>query len=139
MKGEKRTMTRKDLAERRLGDQRTVLAAMPLGQAVPAAYVAKKTGFSSNQVGALLRNALRDGKVERAGTRSMKIGKHWQMTLVWLRSERLASLHPLKPVTGLDADDLAWMAYWSERYRERLRRQLRNQQREAQCRSICKS
>ncbi len=133
-------MPRKGLAERRLGDQRLVLAAMPLGQAVPAAYIAKKTGFSSNQVGALLRNAFREGRVERVGTRCLKIGKHWQMTPVWLRRERLASLHPTKPpVTGLDADDLAWMAYWSERYRERLRRQIRNQQREAQCRSICKS
>jgi len=88
-------MPRKGLAERRLGDQRLVLAAMPLGQAVPAAYIARKTGFSSNQVGALLRNALRDGKVERAGTRCLKIGKTWQMTPVWIRSERLASLHPL--------------------------------------------
>ena len=127
-------MPRKGLAERRLGDQRLVLAAMPLGQAVPAAYIAKKTGFNSNQVGALLRNALKDGKVERAGTRCLKIGAHWQMTPVWIRSERLESL---KPITGLDADDLAWMAYWSERRRERLRRQIRNQQREAQCRSTC--
>jgi len=131
-------MPRKDLAARRLGDQRTVLAAMPLNREVPAAYIARKTGFSSNQVGALLRNALRDGKVERAGTRCLKIGKTWQMTPVWIRSERLESLHPTQPpVTGLDADDLAWMAYWSERYRERLRRQIRNQQREAQCRSTC--
>lgn len=131
-------MPRKDLAARRLGDQRTVLAAMPLNREVPAAYIAKKTGFSSNQVGALLRNAFREGRVERAGTRCLKIGKTWQMTPVWIRSERLESLHPTKPpVTGLEAEDLQWMAYWSERYYERLRRQMRNQQREAQCRSTC--
>lgn len=131
-------MPSKGLTERRLGDQRTVLAAMPLGQAVPAAYLAKKTGFHSNQVGALLRNALREGRVERAGTRSLKIGKTWQMTPVWIRSERLESLHPTQPpVTGLDEADGQWMAYWSERRRERERRQLRFQQREALCRSTC--
>ncbi len=131
-------MPSKGLTERRLGDQRTVLAAMPLGQAVPAAYLAQKTGFHSNQVGALLRNALREGRVERAGTRCMKIGKNWQMTPVWIRSERLAALHPIRPpVTGLNPEDLQWMAYWSERRRERERRQLRFQQREALCRSTC--
>ena len=131
-------MPRKDLAERRLGDQRILLAAMPLGQPVKATAIVRKTGFSLSKVGALLNSARKDRLVEWAERRREKNGKNWQFVQYWRRLNRLEALNQQKPAAiGLDAEDLQWMAYWSERYRERLRRQLRIQQREAQCRSIC--
>lgn len=112
---------------RRRNDTKVILSAMK-DDMVTARDIAEKTGFSTLSVGALLRNARRNGLVMLVCERPVKRNGHWQMTSFWAKAPKI-TLSPFtqSPLThGIDADDLAWMAYWNEKREQRLKRREQN-------------
>jgi hypothetical protein len=116
----------------RSGDLSTILAAMPLNQSVTSADVAAKTEFNSNQVGAFLRNARRQGLVEQDGSRSEKRNGNWQVVPLWRRC-----VVRMGPKKSIDDEHLQWMAYWRKHRNDRNDRINKLQKLEAKCRSTC--
>lgn len=108
----------------RLGETRTLLAAIPTDAPLSARELAEKVGMSPSVVGSLLRNAQAHDLIRKAGQRTEHRADRWVVVPLWQRG----SLPDLeceangKRDVGLTPEDYEWMRYWRARRVSRQRR-----------------
>ena len=100
-----------------------IVAAMPMKVPISCGELAVMTGMGVPTVAALLRNALKNGLVVKAGTRSELRGtrRHYQTIQLWMpRKTPLTAKKATMEDKGMTLEDYQWMAYWKEHHRQRM-------------------